>query len=276
MPKLTHNPHFAEQPDVSSEKYCQARECLVNDDINHEAAAAQLALYWMLNNDLEKEEWDHQAHQEQQEATERARLDKEEQERQQAEHEREQELVLQEEKKKYCCKYTMVPQDAVVPADPIIIPSQITACRLHKADFVKLYYFTNKGLCDAASTVCSADDNTMTLLQTGDGLHSFIPLASAQAKGTVTKDKDITWEESAEAAHRIANTMKENNWEADNINSHVKFWLALENHPWRHSHCKISKRALLVYQAQVCRRWHDTLDTEQSCNIAHINDVLLA
>ncbi|KAI6139957.1 hypothetical protein BKA82DRAFT_4364323 [Pisolithus tinctorius] len=128
MPKLTHNPHFAEQPNFSSEKYHQAREHLVNDDVNHEAAAAQLALYWTLNNDLEKEEWDCQAHQEQQEAAERARLDEEEQERQQAERKRERELALQEEKKKYCHKYAMVPQDAVVPADPIIIPSQITAC----------------------------------------------------------------------------------------------------------------------------------------------------
>ncbi|KAI5998921.1 hypothetical protein F5J12DRAFT_724769 [Pisolithus orientalis] len=89
MPKLMHNPHFAEQPDFSSEKYHQARECLINDDVNHKAAAAQLALYWTLNNNLEKEEWDHQAHQEQQEATERARLDKEEQERQQAKCKRE-------------------------------------------------------------------------------------------------------------------------------------------------------------------------------------------
>ncbi|KAI6139958.1 hypothetical protein BKA82DRAFT_49943, partial [Pisolithus tinctorius] len=88
-------------------------------------------------------------------------------------------------------------------------------------------------------------------------------------------DKDITWEEFAEAAHRLANAMKENNWEANNINSHVKFWLALENHPWRHSHCEIGERALLVCQAQVHSRWHDTLNTEQSFNIAHINDILL-
>ncbi|KAI5995974.1 hypothetical protein F5J12DRAFT_695118, partial [Pisolithus orientalis] len=109
--------------------------------------------------------------------------------------------------KKYHRKYATVPQDAVVPADPIIIPSQITAQSLHKADFVKLYYFTNKGLCDAELTICSTDDDALTLLQTGEGLHSFIPLASAQAKGTVTKDEDLTWEEFSEAAHRLTNAM---------------------------------------------------------------------
>ncbi|KAI6140619.1 hypothetical protein BKA82DRAFT_3936043, partial [Pisolithus tinctorius] len=113
----------------------------------------------------------------------------------------------QEEKKKYCHKYAAVPQDTVVPADPIIIPSQIAACRLCKVDFIELYYFTNKGLCNAELTICSTDDDALTLLQTGDGLHSFIPLASAQAKGTVTKDKDLTWEEFSEATHRLANAM---------------------------------------------------------------------
>ncbi|KAI6003511.1 hypothetical protein F5J12DRAFT_722495, partial [Pisolithus orientalis] len=76
-------------------------------------------------------------------------------------------------------KYATVAQDAIVPADSIIIPSQVAAQRLHKADFIELYYFTNKGLHNAELTVCSTDDNTLTLLQTGEGLHSFIPLASA-------------------------------------------------------------------------------------------------
>ncbi|KAI5996840.1 hypothetical protein F5J12DRAFT_725521, partial [Pisolithus orientalis] len=97
--------------------------------------------------------------------------------------------------------------------------------RLHKADFIKLYYFTNKGLCDAELTICSTDDDTLTLLQTGEGLHSFVP------PSMVTKDEDLTWEEFSEATHRLANAMKENNWEADNISNHVKFWLVLENHP---------------------------------------------
>ncbi|KIN96758.1 hypothetical protein M404DRAFT_41761, partial [Pisolithus tinctorius Marx 270] len=80
-------------------------------------------------------------------------------------------------------------------------------------------------------------------------------------------DEDLTWEEFSEAAHRLANAMKENNWEANNISNHIKFWLELKNQPWRHRHCEISKRALVIYQARVCRRWHDTLDTEQSFNI---------
>ncbi|KIN99894.1 hypothetical protein M404DRAFT_963992 [Pisolithus tinctorius Marx 270] len=60
MPMLAFNPHEAVCPNFTSEKYLQARECLLNDGINHEAAANQLELLWTVNNDLERQEWDRQ------------------------------------------------------------------------------------------------------------------------------------------------------------------------------------------------------------------------
>ncbi|KAI6144847.1 hypothetical protein EDD17DRAFT_1437413, partial [Pisolithus thermaeus] len=88
------------------------------------------------------------------------------------------------------------------------------------------------------------------------GLHSFILLAAVQAKGTVTTDEDLSWEEFVEVAHQLATAMKENEWPEDRIDSHIKFWLTLEGHPWRHGHCEISKQALLTYQAHVQHKWH--------------------
>ncbi|KAI6008467.1 hypothetical protein EDC04DRAFT_2582065, partial [Pisolithus marmoratus] len=149
-------------------------------------------------------------------------------------------------------------------------------CKLCKGDFVKLYYFTNKGLHNAKISTCSANDDALALLQMGDGLHSFIPLAAVQAKGTVTADEDLSWEEFTEVAHWLATAMRENKWPEDWINSHIKFWLALEGHPWRHGHCEISKHALLTYQAHVQCKWHDTLTTPHSFNIALINPTLLS
>ncbi|KAI5991840.1 hypothetical protein EDD15DRAFT_2147452, partial [Pisolithus albus] len=105
-----------------------------------------------------------------------------------------------------------------------------------------------KGLRNAELSTRSADDDALTLLQTSDGLHAFVPLATAQAKGSVTKDEDLSWEEFSEAAHRLVTAMRENSWPDERVDSHVKFWLALESHPWRHGSCEISKRALLTYQ----------------------------
>ncbi|KAI6000105.1 hypothetical protein EDD15DRAFT_2488305 [Pisolithus albus] len=149
MPALARNPHLAVPPDFSTENFRLAREQLVANGVDHEAAARQLALVWTLNNDLEKQEWDQQIQQEQQEAADRNRQEEEERERQLQEQERERELALQEEKKKYRHKHAAIPQDAVISTDPIITPSQVAVCKLRKGDFVELYYFTNKGLRNA-------------------------------------------------------------------------------------------------------------------------------
>ncbi|KAI6008962.1 hypothetical protein EDC04DRAFT_2549833, partial [Pisolithus marmoratus] len=94
----------------------------------------------------------------------------------------------------------------------------------------------------------STDNDMLTLLQTGDSLHAFVPIASACSKSTMIKDEDLSWEEFAEAAHRLTTVMRENDWPEEWVDNHIKFWLALESHPWRHGHCEISKCALLAYQ----------------------------
>ncbi|KAI6109413.1 hypothetical protein EDD16DRAFT_1487065, partial [Pisolithus croceorrhizus] len=73
----------------------------------------------------------------------------------------------------------------------------------------------------------------------------------------------------------LATAMRENEWPEDRINNHVKFWLVLEGHTWWHGHCEISKGTLLTYQAHMRHKWHDTLATPHSFNIALINPTLL-
>ncbi|KAI6118131.1 hypothetical protein F5141DRAFT_1211997 [Pisolithus sp. B1] len=203
----TSNPHLVMPPDFTSKRFHQAREQIIANSGDHDTAANQLALIWTLNNDLEKQDWDHQVWQQQlaaaeckrQEeeewerqqqqlaATKCERQEEEEWERQQVEKEREQEAVLQEERKKYQHKHAPIPQDTVISSDPIIIPSPITVHKLHKGNFVELYYFTNKGLHNAELSMHSANDKALAPLQMRDGLHSFIPLMAAQAKGTIIR-----------------------------------------------------------------------------------------
>ncbi|KAI6039391.1 hypothetical protein EDC04DRAFT_2603253 [Pisolithus marmoratus] len=137
----------------------------------------------------------------------------------------------------------------VISTDPIIIPTQVAVCKLHNGDFVELYFFTNKGLHNVELSTQSADDDVLMLLQTSDGLHSFIPLATAQAKGSAMKDEDLSWEEFSEAVHHLATAMRENDWPEERIDSHIKFWLALKSHPWRHGICEI--RDELVHTAHI-------------------------
>ncbi|KAI6142366.1 hypothetical protein BKA82DRAFT_29900 [Pisolithus tinctorius] len=151
MPDLAWNPHLAICLDFTSKSYHLARDHLVNETIDHNAAECQLELLWTVNNDLERQEWDQQL-EEQQAATEKEILAREEQEQLQQEQERECKLALQEDKKKYCHKHAPIPQDAMIPTEPIIIPVPIATHKLCKGDYCKLYFFTNKGLKDAELT----------------------------------------------------------------------------------------------------------------------------
>ncbi|KAI6124214.1 hypothetical protein EDD16DRAFT_1475459, partial [Pisolithus croceorrhizus] len=65
----------------------------------------------------------------------------------------------------------------------------------------------------------------------------------------------------------LATAMRENELPEDRIDSHVKFWLVLKGHTWRHRHCEISKCALLTYQTCMQCKWHDMLATLHSCQI---------
>ncbi|KAI6142013.1 hypothetical protein BKA82DRAFT_157591 [Pisolithus tinctorius] len=108
--------------------------------------------------------------------------------------------------------HTPLPQDTMIPTEPIIVPAPITTHKLCKGDYCKLYFFTNKGLKDAELTPRSTDNDAMALLQSGDGLHSFVPIAAACTKGNVTRDEDLSWEEFTKAAHHLVSAMSDSGW----------------------------------------------------------------
>ena len=116
----------------------------------------------------------------------------------------------------------------------------------------------------------------LAITQDDHGLHLFIPVAAARAKQSVVEDMDLTWAQINEAMHRMLQAMKENGWDQKRLESHLGFWMALGAHEWRHDSKETSRKALIVYQATVRRRWHDTLGTAHSFNLKYINEELLS
>ncbi|KAI5982617.1 hypothetical protein EDD15DRAFT_2126138, partial [Pisolithus albus] len=117
-----------------------------------------------------------------------------------------------------------------------------------KAEYCELYFFTNDGLAEAESLNPAADDEALTLLKSDNGQHVWVPASSTRDKSAVIRDEDLTWEQFGEAAIRLINAMRENEWPEDRVKMHVDFWTALETHPWRRSPLAHLKRALLLYQ----------------------------
>jgi hypothetical protein len=56
---------------------------------------------------------------------------------------------------------------------------------------------------------------------------------------------------------------------------HIQFWSALQAHRWRHAPDQLKQRALLLYQSQQRRRWHQTIGTAQSWSLEELNQDLI-
>ncbi|KIK75489.1 hypothetical protein PAXRUDRAFT_18962 [Paxillus rubicundulus Ve08.2h10] len=132
------NPHNAIQPDYGTDCFTPTRQPLVvNFGISHEEAVHCLLEIWMVQNQLECQEWDIWQEAEADEA------------RQEQEHIlQEEEAVHQEERKKNCSKFLPFNDIKVASTIPIM-PSPHALRKLWKGKYVELDYFTNKGLAEA-------------------------------------------------------------------------------------------------------------------------------
>ncbi|KIK85603.1 hypothetical protein PAXRUDRAFT_14508 [Paxillus rubicundulus Ve08.2h10] len=149
----------------------------MNFGISHEEAVQHLLKIWMVQNQLECQDWNIQ---------QKWKLTKPDRNR------NEEEAVHQEERKKNHNKFLPFNNVRVAPTIPIM-PSPHALHKLQKGEYVELHYFTNKGLAEAQSISHSVDDNALTLLQDEQGLHSFVPIAVAKAKETVIPDHELMW-----------------------------------------------------------------------------------
>ncbi|KAI6141131.1 hypothetical protein EDD17DRAFT_1499303 [Pisolithus thermaeus] len=226
--------NLAVHPDFSLEDFSDACLQLTNNTIDDEQVAGILGILWDIQNAKDVQRWNACREEETQMARDLAEQAAEEL----AQHQRclrdEEEAILAEEDKKNKAKYAPVP-DIEVPSGPVNIPAPYATHKLKKGEYCKLYFFTNVGLAEAESFNASINDEALTLLKADNGQHVWVPVSNSRDKLAVIKDKDLTWEQFGEAAVCLMNTMREHDWQKDRVNMHVKFWTALEEHPWCHS-----------------------------------------
>lgn len=165
--------------------------------------------------------------------------------------------------------------DVEVPSGPVNIPAPYATRKLKKGEYCELYFFTNAGLAEVDSFNASIDDEALTLLKSDNGQHVWIPASSARDKLAVIKDEDLTWEQFSKASVRMLSAMREHDWQNDRIDMHVKFWTALEVHPWCRSTYNHLKQALLLYQSLLRQKWHRAIGTSQGFSLAKLNEKVL-
>lgn len=274
MPRLLLDPNTLQCPDYALAIYEAVRAPFVNDQTTDEQAAILLTNAWTAQNVVERQQWQEQIEQDTAVADAR-RQEMEEEERQRREElDKEKEEQRKEEMKKNKSKFTPVPA-RTVPTQPPIITSAVANRRMDRGDYVPLWYYTNSGLDDASRTFNIVDEESMSLVRRSDGSTSLIPAISAK-ESKIIEDQDLTWDEFCVAAPRMIDAMSRADWPDDRIKMMVQFWANLNSHPYRSSRDQFERGALLLYQAEQRKLWHQTINAPGlGYDLSEINEELL-
>ena len=234
MPKFICNPHEVVQPDFTSDDHAAHRQILTDGCLTEDQVVAALSNLWVATNKRDKAEWDcWQA--------ERAQ----EQLGVKWEEECEEEALLEashtEERKRY--KNMFAPVKAVGPVT--ILARKAITC-MKKAEYVKLWYFTNDGIrATEVATTAPPKDNISFRFVYNEELDALtlVPVSSpADISGAnIVEDVDLSWEQFMQAMSRMISFMEQYDWPQDHVDMFVEFWSNIQSHQWRHSYDEFSQ-----------------------------------
>ena len=275
MPRILVNPSNAQCPDYLLDIYHAVRAPFVTPESTHQQAAAILTTVWEAQNTVEKQQWQRQVDRDAEEAEERREMAEEAERIRQEASDKEKEEQQKEERKKNKSKFVPIPQRGVPTMPPIII-STIAVRRMDKGNYVPLWYFTNAGLDDASKAFNIIEEDALSLIKAGDGSTSLVPALSSKESRNVVEDSNLSWDDFCIAALRMILAMSRSEWPPDRIAMMTEFWSNLNTHPFRSSRDPLDRDALLLYQAEQRKLWHQAINSPgYRYDLSQINEELL-
>jgi len=238
------NPNEVVPPDFTSDEFIEQRQTFIDLGLTEVQAADSLRSLWTIDNNHRKAVWQ----QKQREAADAADAAQERADELKRQCDDEDAQFLREERKKNKSKFAPVP-DRPVSSCPLILPSLVAVRKLKAHQFCKLWYFSNIGLKEAKASISfAADDNSLALIPSADGSHTFVPSAFAHDKSNVVHDENLSFEQFGQASLRMIDAMTNNSWQQPHVDMHIRFWANIERHEWHYSLLDSQQRALLIYQ----------------------------
>ncbi|KAG6876089.1 hypothetical protein C0993_005612, partial [Termitomyces sp. T159_Od127] len=272
------NPHEQVCPDFASDAYAEARNAMreENDALDDAAVVIMLTQAWNATNRVDRAAWDNSAREQEQREAQRALVEEGEREREAAARAQEERVEAGEEMKKNRLKYLDIPMRPP-PTLPVEIPSRYAISKLQKGQYVELWYFTNAGLKYAKSSEATVDDDGMVAVAGKDGTLDWIPAAATKDSKSVVADRMLTWEDFTVAVRRILFAMEAASWTEQRITMLANFWGRLQAHPYRSSSDPLDTEALLVYQDEQRRAWHQAIGSPVGAwDISTIEETVLS
>ncbi|KAF6744547.1 hypothetical protein DFP72DRAFT_1078396 [Ephemerocybe angulata] len=278
MPRITRDPNLEEMPDFDAEEFQTTFQALATEDNTLEAITQRSKDAWTASHQKKLEAWQAQvaedAEAERQLEEERAR---EEQEREAAKEESRRLEKAEKDKKKPKVKAFVA--NKLVNTFAAIRTSQYAINKVKSLEYIELWYWTPEGCADAATQDRTVSSTVLALTSEGGiGQALFTPAAAHKVSTKVVADEKITWRDMSVAKTGLLQCMRgEENWPEEHVMALGSFFLELDHHELRRR--DYGEEALLLYQAEVRREWHEQLrstdDTVEPFDIGVINETRL-
>jgi hypothetical protein len=147
---------------------------------------------------------------------------------------------------------------------------------MDKGDYIPLWYYSNTGLDDASKAFSILDEDALTLVRKEDGSSSLVPALSSKESRGVVEDHNLSWDDFCIAAPRMIQAMNRAEWPTERIVMMTEFWSNLNTHPFRSSRDPLDRNALLLYQSEQRKLWHQAINSPgHGYDLSQINEDLL-
>ncbi|KAG2104607.1 hypothetical protein BD769DRAFT_1326402, partial [Suillus cothurnatus] len=162
MNRLATDPNLQQCPDFTSDTFQASHAPLLNLAVNNAQAAVILQTIWLATNSALKIQWQEQVDADGLEAVEQQCLLDHEAEQHCIEQKLQDAVIAEEDRKKNRIHLITIP-DRPRPkwAAEEVLVADFALRKLDKAQFVELYYWTNKGLADVRTSFRTGDDDSM-------------------------------------------------------------------------------------------------------------------
>ncbi|KAG1800121.1 hypothetical protein EV424DRAFT_1587643 [Suillus variegatus] len=275
MLRLDVDPNLECCPDFASPTFQDSRNLLLSPSVDNAQAAITLRTIWSANNASLKTQWQLQLDADAVVSAEKERVLAEAETTRLAAQELQDGILAEEDRKKNRIHHIPIPdRPRPTRSAETFLVADFALRKIDKAQFVELYYWTNKGLADARLDFKTADDDSMVPTAAADGSTVWTAASAARPAAGVVADRLLTPWDFSRAAPRFIASLEDRGWTAGRVRMIANFFGAIMLHHYWTSDNPHEQRALLTYQEEQRRAWHQAIPQPQGAwNISIIDEL---
>ncbi|KAG1799493.1 uncharacterized protein BJ212DRAFT_1288192 [Suillus subaureus] len=260
MDRLFSDPSLLVCPDFMSVWYQATRMAMIMPNVTEAQAVEMLCTTWVLTNEDLCLQWQEQVVEDERLSAKHKCLADKEAECERLALQLEENTAQVDEKKKNQSKHsTITLRPCPFTNDEEALVSEFALQKIDSGKYVELYYWMNQGLDDALINYCTRDDDSMVPSIGEDDSTVWVSAATSKPAAGVIADRDLSPVDFAQAILRIMAAIEECDWTKQCVLMLAQFWGAIMLHRYWNSNDLLARCAILLYQEEQCRAWHNAI-----------------